>query len=578
MWARMGRLTRLVPGLEQVRTYQRRWFVHDLTAGVVLTGMLAPAGMAYATASGLPAVTGLYATIIPLFVYALVGPSRILVLGPGSSLTPLIAASVIPLAAGDPGTAIAVAGMLSIIAGLVCVVAGLARFGFIAELLSAPVRYGYLHGIALTIIVSQTAKICGFSVGGETIVGEVEQFVDGLHDGLFSGWTFLVGAGCVAVLVLLRWLERRIPAPLVVVVLGIIAATVWNLGGRGVSLVGDLPQGLPTPALPDVDWATTRTLFGAALGVALVSFADTSVLSRTMALRRHEHVDANHELVALGMANVAAGFFQGFAISASNSRTPVAEAAGSRTQLTGVVSAIALLVVTAFIPSTFRHLPDATLAGIVVAAAISLIDIPAMVRLWRVRRSEFVLSIAALGAVAVFGPVNGVVVAVGLSILNFMRRAWKPHTAELVRVDGLKGYHDRARHPNGTTIPGLLLYRFDAPLFFANARFFVEDLEERIATHDTPVRCVIVTAEPITDIDTTAADTLNELLTDLRGRGIELRFAELKGQVHERLDLYDVADGMEPPHHTARTTGEAVRAYVADHQVEWVDWEERLAP
>ncbi len=432
MWRAVGRFAHLLPAAEQARTYQRAWLLRDVSAGLVLVGLLAPAGMAYATAAGLPPVTGLYATIVPLLVYALVGPSRIMVLGPDSSLAPLIAAVVVPLAAGDPDTAIAVGSMLSIIAGLVCVAAGLARFGFIAELLSAPVRYGYLHGIALTIIVSQTAKLCGFSVGGETIIGEVADFAQGLGDGKFNGWALLVGGTCVAVLVLLRWLDRRIPAPLAVVILGIVMALVIDLGAKGVKLVGDLPKGLPTPALPDLDWTTTRGLVSAALGVALVSFADTSVLSRTMALRRREHVDANHELVALGMANVASGFFHGFAVSASNSRTPVAEAAGSRTQLTGVVSALTLLGLTLAAPSVFRHLPDATLAAIVVAAAISLIDIPGMVRLWKMRRSEFVLAVAALLAVAVLGPVNGVVVAVGLSILNFLRLAWKPHTAELV--------------------------------------------------------------------------------------------------------------------------------------------------
>ncbi|HAP78284.1 MAG TPA: sodium-independent anion transporter [Acidimicrobiaceae bacterium] len=574
----MGRIARLIPAVAVARTYERSWLGRDIGAGLVLVGMLAPAGMAYAIAAGVPPVTGLYATIIPLLVYALFGPSRILVMGPDSSLAPIIAAAVVPLAAGDPDTAIAVAGALSIVAGLVCVAAGLARFGFLAELLSAPVRYGYLHGIALTILVSQTAKLSGFSVSGETIVGQLRDLVDGFADGKFNGWAFVVGSGCLAVLLLVRWWDRRIPGPLLVVILGIIAALVFDLGLEGVRLVGDLPKGVPTPAIPDVDWTTVRDLLGAAMGVALVSFADTSVLSRTMALRRREHVDANHELVALGMVNVASGMFNGFAVSSSSSRTPVAEAAGSRTQLTGVVAALALLAVTVAAPSTFRHLPDPTLAAIVIAAAISLIDIPAMVRLFRVRRSEFVLAVAGLLAVAVLGPVNGVVVAVALSILNFLRLAWKPHTAELVRVDGLKGYHDRARHPEGRVIPGLLLYRFDAPLFFANARFFVEDLEARIAAQAEPVKCIIVTAEPITDIDTTAGDTLKELLADLHTQGIELRFAELKGVVHDRLDRYHTFDGLTPPEHTARTTGEAVKDYVRDYGTEWTDWEDRLSP
>jgi MFS superfamily sulfate permease-like transporter len=358
------------------------------------------------------------------------------------------------------------------------------------------------------------------------------------------------------------------------VVLGIVVSLAAGLAAKGVPMVGDLPRGLPTPAWPHLDWSTTRTLVGAALGVAFVSFADTSVLSRTMAIRRREQVDTNQELVALGLANLATGLFHGFPISSSSSRTPVAESAGARTQLTGVVAAVAMIAIATAAPSTFRHMPRATLAAIVLAAAVSLIDIPVMVHLYTVRRSEFVLAISAMLAVAVLGPVTGAVVAVVLSILNFLRQSWKPYTAELVRVDGLKGYHDRARHPEGHVIPGLLLYRFDAPLFFANCRFFADDLNRRIATQDEPVRCVIVTAEPITDVDATAAETLRDLLADLTARTIELRFAELKGTVHERVDRYRVFAG-EMPDHTARTTGEAVKAYLRTYGVVWVDWEDR---
>jgi MFS superfamily sulfate permease-like transporter len=305
-----------------------------------------------------------------------------------------------------------------------------------------------------------------------------------------------------------------------------------------------------------------------------VAFADTSVLSRTLAARRHETVDNNHELFALGLCNIGAGLFHGFPISSSSSRTPAAEQSGARTQLTGVVAAIAMIVIAVAAPSAFRHMPQATLAAIVMAAAISLIDIPAMANLYRVRRSEFVLAIAAMSAVAVLGPVTGAVAAVSLSILNFLRLAWKPYTAELVRVDGLKGYHDRARHPEGLTVPGLVLYRFGAPLFFANARFFADDLNRRIAERDEAVKCVIITAEPITDVDATAAEMLSDLITDLTSRGIELRFAELKGTVHDGVDRYRLFHG-ETPEHTARTTGQAVKAYIQTYGVHWVDWEDR---
>lgn len=564
----------LVPAIGQARHYRKEWLAKDVAAGLVVTGLLAPAGMAYAAAAGLPPVTGLYTTIVPLFVYAVFGPSRIMVLGPDSSLTPLLVAAILPIAAAGSDEAVALAGALGVAAGVICIAAGLARFGFLAELLSAPVRYGYLHGIAITIIVSQTATLCGFSVKGETILRQLRLLADGFRDGLFNGWALAVGLTCVAAIMLLRWLWPAAPATLLVVIGGIVTGVVLDLGSRGVALVGDLPRGLPSPAVPDVDWQTLRSLLGAALGIAFVSFADTSVLSRSMALRHHVQVDANHELVALGLTNVASGFFHGFPVSGSSSRTPVAEAAGSRSQLTGVVAGLALLVITVAAPMTFRNLPSATLAAIVIAAAISLIDIPEMARLYRVRRSEFALAIVALLAVAVLGPITGVVVAVSLSVLNFLRLAWKPHTAELVRVDGLKGYHDRARHPDGQVVPGLLLYRFDAPLFFANASFFAQDVQQRISVQDAPVRCLVVTAEPITDIDTTAAAALKALVDDLSRRGVEVRFAELKGTVRDRLNRYEVFDSSHPVR-SSRTIGEAVKRYLHDYQQPWVDWEDR---
>ena len=570
---RIGRLVRSVPAVRQLKSYQRAWLGKDISAGIVLTGLLAPVGMAYATASGLPAVTGLYATIIPLLAYAVVGPSRIMVLGPDSSLTPLIAAAVVPLAARSPNEAMAIAGALSMAAGVICIVAGLARFGFISELLSAPVRYGYLNGIAVTIIVSQGAKLFGFSVGGDSLVDQSRQFATALGDGQVNTWAVGVGLASVVGIVVLRSWSARIPVALAVVLSGIAVALVFDLGRRGVPLVGDLPQGIPSPSLPQIDWETARALFGAALGVAFVSFADTSVVSRTMALRRHERVDANHELLALGIANVASGFFRGFPISASSSRTPVAEAAGSRTQLTGVTAAAVLLVISYSAPSAFRHLPATSLAAIVVAAAFTLIDLPALVRLLRVRRSEFFLSLAAFVAVALLGPVSGVVVAITLSVLDFLRRSWMPHTAELVRVDGLKGYHELERHPEGRRVPGLLLYRFDAPMYFANAHYFADDLGRRVGESPTPVTCVIITAEPMTDIDTTAADVLRELFDDLGESGIEVRFAELKGHVRDQLLTYDVLTDSSPSRF-ARTTGEAVKRYIADYGVSWTDWED----
>jgi MFS superfamily sulfate permease-like transporter len=332
--------------------------------------------------------------------------------------------------------------------------------------------------------------------------------------------------------------------------------------------------------MPSCDWDDVSAMFAAALGISFVAFADTSVLARVFALKRGAKVDSNQELVALGLVNVTSGFFQGFPVSGSSSRTPVAEAAGARTQLTGVIAAVVLTLLLLFGAGAFRNLPQATLAAVVMAAAIRLFEVAGTLRLARIRRSEFLLTVAAFLAVALFGAITGVGIAIALSILNFLRKAWMPHTTELVRVDGLKGYHDADRHPEGRRIPGLMLYRFDAPLFFANARFFVEDVLERVDAAETagrPVRVVAITAEPITDVDSTAADAIEELLRDLAVRDVTLRFAELKGHVRERMAAYGLLEliGTE---HLARTVGEAVHAWVDESGVEWVDWEDRDAP
>lgn len=574
----MSELERL-PLWRHVATAGPGWWRADVLAGLVLVGLLAPAGMAYAVASGLPAQVGLYASIVPLLTYALVGPSRIMVLGPDSSLTPLVLATTLPFAVSDPDHAVAVAGMLAVMAGGICIAASAARLGFLAELLSSPVRLGYLHGIALTIGISQVATVLGTSAGGESLGAQIGSLADGLADSGVDTRTLVLGTGGLGLILVLRTLVPRVPAALVAVVTGIGATLLLGLGDGAdpIALVGDLPRGLPLPAWPSLGADELRSLAGAAVGIAFVAFADTSVLSRTLAVRRHESVGENHELFALGVGNLATGLLGGMPVSSSSSRTPVAESAGARTPVTGIVAAAVLAAVAVGAPSTFRHLPKATLAAVVLGAVVTLVDLPALVRLLRFRRSEFGLAMAATAFVAVLGPVSGAIAAVALSVVDFLRRVWRPHTAELVRVDSLKGYHDRGRHPEGRVVPGLLLYRFDAPLMFANARVFADDLNRHLAVRDhegDPVRTVIVTAEPITDVDSTAAEMLGQLLADLGERGVDLRFAELKGSVHEQVDRYSLLHGAMPDH-TARTTGEAVKAYLRESGVSWTDWEDR---
>ena len=567
-------LGRWVPGFRTIRQYPRGWLPNDLVAGLVLTAFLVPVGMGYAQAAGLPPITGLYATIVPLLVYAVFGPSRVMVLGPDSSLAAVIAGIVLPLGGRDPARAVALAGMLAVLTGIMILLAGVARLGFVTELLSRPVQLGYLYGIAITIVVGQLPKLFGFSVDGSGLLSEAWGFVQGLARGEINGAALAVGLVGIVVILGLRRLWPKVPGVIVAVGLGIAAVAAFDLAGRGVQVIGVLPQGLPSFAFPDVRLADLPLLFGGALGIALVAVADTTVLSKSLAAQRKETVDPNQELVALGAANLAAGLFHGFPISSSASRTPVAIAAGARSQLTPLVGATAIVLLLLVAPAALQNLPQPILAAVVITAAIGLVDARAVRRLYRVRRPEFVLWLTAFLGVAVLGVLVGILVAIVLSLADFVRRAWRPYDAVLGREDELKGYHDLERHPNARQVPGLLLYRFDAPLFFANADYFRGRISDLVATTTPRIRWVVVAAEPITDVDTTAADALFDLLSELQRQEVVLAFAELKGPVKDRLRRYGLYAQVGSEHFFP-TVGTAVDSYLRTTGMEWVDWEER---
>jgi high affinity sulfate transporter 1 len=567
---RPGGLDRWVPGLVLLRRPRGADLHRDVVAGVVLAALLVPQGMAYAQLAGVPPVTGLYATLVPLVVYFLLGPSRILILGPDSAVAPLVAAAIIPLAAaGDASARIALAGLLAIFVGSIMLAGGLAHFGFVTELLSMPVRLGYLMGIAVTVIVAQLPKLFGFSVDSEDLLRGVRDFVTGLDE--TNPTALAIGVASLALIIGLRRVAPRVPGVFVAVVCATGAVAMLGLDDQ-VPVVGDVPAGLPGFGLPDVSFEDFKTLIPAAVGIAFVAFTDTSVLSRSYAGRLHEEVDQNRELAILGVANVATGFFQGFPISSSSSRTAVAEDIGARSQVTGLVGAGVLALLLMLGTGLVHDLPQATLAAIVIVAVLGLIDIVGARRLHNWRRSEFTLAMVAFGGVAVLGVLWGVGVAIALSLLNFIRRAWRPHDAVLGRVDNLKGYHDTERYPDARQIPGLVLYRFDAPLFFANADYFRERVRGLARAGD--VRWIVVAGEPITDIDATAGETLGALNDELDANGIELAFAELKDPVRDRLRRY----GIEPAIGTHRffpTVGVAVATYLHHTGIDWFDWEDR---
>ncbi len=563
-----------LPGLKILREYQLAWLRHDIMAGLVLTTMLIPVGIAYAVASGVPGIYGLYATIVPLLVYALFGPSRILVLGPDSALVAVILAVVLQQSGGDPLRAIALAGMMAIVSGLVSIAAGLARLGFITELLSKPIRYGYMNGIALTVLISQLPKLFGFSIESNGPLINLWAIATAVLNDMTNWTTFVVGATTLAVILLLKG-HKRIPGILIAVIAATVAVGVLDLGARAdVSILGSLPQGLPAFAIP---WITTADIVPVLIGgcaVALVSFADTSVLSRVYAARTRTYVNPNQEMVGLGVANLVAGFFQGFPISSSSSRTPVAEAAGARTQLTGVVGALAVALLLVVAPDLLQNLPTSALAAVVIASAIGLFEFADLRRIYRIQRWEFWLSVVCTVGVAVLGAIPGIGLAIVIAVIEFLWDGWRPYSAVLGRAEGIKGYHDITRYPDARLVPGLVLFRWDAPLFFANAELFHDRVLDAVATSPTPVHWLVVTAEPVTSVDITSADMLDELDQTLRAAGIELCFAEMKDPVKDKLKRFGLFARLGDETFFP-TIGVAVSSYLKTHTVEWLDWEDR---
>ena len=538
-----------VPGLAVVTSYQRKWLTKDVVAGLVLSALLVPQGMAYADLAGLPAVTGLYTSILCLLAYAVFGPSRVLVLGPDSSLGPMIAATILPLmlAGGDPARAVALASLLAVLVGVIMVAAGLAKFGFVADLLSKPTQIGYMNGLALTIIVGQLPKLLGFSVDADGLVAEARAFVSGLAQGDANATAAVVGVASLAGILLLNRLLPKLPSVLIVVVLAAAAVNALDLQEHGVDTVGVIPQGFPPFTVPAVTWGDLPPLLLGALAIAVVALADTMSTASAFAARRGEQVRGNQEMVGIGAANIAAGFFQGFPVSTSGSRTAVAEQAGSRSQVTGVVGAGVITLVLVFATGAMEFVPQPTLGAIVIVAALSLADVAGTRRLWRQRRMEFTLSVIALLGVALLGVLPGILIAVGLSILNVFRRTWWPHHTELGRVEGIGGLHDTERYPDAELLPGLVVYRFDAPLIFANARMFGEAMRG-IAQEHQDLRWIVIAAEPITDVDTTASDMLHELDLWLNQRGVSLVFAEMKDPVRDKIEQYELTDTIDPAH------------------------------
>lgn len=558
-----------LPGLEVLRRYEAAWLPRDIFAGLVLATMLVPVGIAYAAASGLPGIHGLYATIVPLLIYALFGPSRILVLGPDSALAAVILGVITPLSGGDPLRAVTLAGMMAIVSGTVCILAGIARLGFVTELLSKPIRHGYMNGIALTVLISQLPKLFGFSIESEGPLRSLRAIANAIVEGSTNWVAFAIGLGTLAIILLLKN-HRWLPGILIAVVAATAVVAALNLAHYGVKVLGPLPQGLPGFAVPLIGYSDIVPVLIGGSAIALVSFADTSVLSRTYAARLGTPVDPNQEMVGLGAANFVTGFFQGFPISSSSSRTPVAEAAGARTQLSSVVGAAVIALLLLVAPNLLQHLPSSALAAVVIASAVGLFEVTDLKRIYRIQQWEFWLSIVCFVGVAVLGVIPGIGLALVIAIGEFLWDGWRPHSTVLGRAHGVKGYHDITRYPDARLIPGLVLFRWDAPLFFANAEFFKARALDAVAKSPTPVRWLVVTAEPVTSVDVTAADFIAELNETLHANGIELCFAELKDPVKDKLKQFGLFTQIGESHFFP-TIGAAVSGFLETHHVEWED-------
>jgi high affinity sulfate transporter 1 len=558
-----------VPGLQTVSGYQRKWLPKDIMAGIVLSAILVPQGMAYAELAGLPAVNGLYTSILCLIGYAIFGPSKVLVLGPDSALGPMIAATIMPLmlADGDPAQAVVLSSMLALMTGAIMVAAGVFKLGFVADLLSKPTMLGYMNGLALTIIVGQLPKLMGFSIDADSFVEEVVGFLNGVANGEVVPAAAAIGILSMVLILVLKRVAPKAPGVLIAVVTAIVATNVFNLGEKGVKLVGTLPQGLPSLTFPAVPLSDLAFLFVGAVGVALVALTDTISVASSFAERRGDEVDGDKEMIGIGASNIAAGMFQGFPVSTSSSRTAVSEQAGSKTQLTGLVGAAIIAIMLVALPSLFANLPQATLAAVVITAALSLADVPATKRLLAQRRTDFAISMTAFLGVVLLGILPGIVLAVVISVANVFRRVWWPYDTTLGHVPGLPGLHDTTQHPEAELLEGCTILRFDAPLIFANTSTFRDRVRE-LAEPLPPGGWIIIAAEPITDVDTTACDMIEDLDRALDAKQLRLVFAEMKTPAREKMSRYGL-DKALPEDQFYPTLSSAVKAYRAQSGQDW---------
>ncbi|MFQ6172702.1 SulP family inorganic anion transporter [Oryzobacter sp. R7] len=556
---------RILPGLVTLRHYERPWLRGDLLAGVTVAAYLVPQVMAYAQIAGLPPATGLLAILGPTLAYALLGSSRQLSVGPESTTALMTATAVAALGVSGPDEYAALAAALAVVTGLLCLVGWLAGLGFLADLLSKPVLVGYLAGVAVLMVVSQLDTLTGIPVGDGSLPEQVWDVVRGA--GRVHPPTLALAGVLLVLLLLASWRWPRLPTPLLAVLLGAAAVAVLGLREAGVETVGALPGSLPGLTLPDLSPDAVLAMLGPALGITVVAYSDNVLTARAFADRRGERVDADQEFLALGAANVAGGLLSGFPVSSSGSRTAIGDSMGSRTQLHSLVTLVTVLVAVFALAPVIAAFPKAALGALVVYAAIRLVDVAEIRRVARFRRSELVLLVATTLGVFVLGALGGILLAVGLSLGDLLRRVARPHDGILGYVPGLAGMHDVDDYPTARQVPGLVVYRYDSPLFFANAEDFHRRATAAVDDAEDAVEWLLLNAEAVVEVDLTSLDALDLLRTEMEARGVVLALARVKQDLLDDLEAAGLVDtiGTDRMFPTLPT---AVEGYLAWHERE----------
>lgn len=523
----------MAAGLAQLRGYTRAWLRADVLAGVALTAYVVPQCLAYSGLAGVPATIGLWVAVVAMIGYALLGTSRLLSVGPDSATAIMVAAAVGPLAAGDPERYLALVAGLAMLVGLVCLAAFVLRLGFVADLLSQPILIGYMVGVALVMIASQLGTLAGVDLTAHGSIGKLLELADRLE--LVQPATAALGVGVLVFLLVLRRLAPLAPGTLLAVIGA--ALVVWLLGleDRGVALVGAVPAGLPAVGLPAIRISDVTALVGSAAAIALVGYSEVVLTGRAFGARNGETIDPNREFLALGTASLAVGLTGGFTPTGSGSRTAILSAMRARSQAAGLVTAALVVVVVLAAPGLIARIPQAALGGVVVFAALQLIDVHGLRRLAAFRTSELGLAVAAMVGVLAFDVLAGILVAVGLSVADLFARVARPPASVLGRVPGLAGLHNIEDYPEAQQIPGLLVFRYDAPLCFANAEDFHSRALEAVDTQAQRVEWFLLNAEAIVELDVTAADAVRALIEDLAARGVTFAMARVKQEFRAQL-------------------------------------------